>query len=229
MTYPPCLFRLLPWENVNKSTALTDHNNYYVSNVISLIIHERNYAISSMLCFLPYWGKPEQAVHPSTKVATINQCCAQGPELELVMCKRAIEQHTRSNLMQWRRNHSSCSGFGCYTLNFYSWAQSPRCDITWEWKQVGTRYTQNVVRLYILGKKFCYVKVCAFEKSHCCPDAYENFKTRFARHDMASTLAICFLYHCYGSQTTEHVAHSTGNMSPAVHPSAKVAISNVVL
>jgi len=43
VTYPHCLFWLLPWENVNRLTTLTLP---YVSDIISLIIHDINYAIS---------------------------------------------------------------------------------------------------------------------------------------------------------------------------------------
>ena len=46
---PHCFFWLLPWENVNSLTTL---NLPYVSDVISLIIHERNYTISPNFHYL---------------------------------------------------------------------------------------------------------------------------------------------------------------------------------
>ena len=49
VTSPHCLYWLLPWENVNRLTTL---NLPYVSDVISLIIHERNYAISPNFHYL---------------------------------------------------------------------------------------------------------------------------------------------------------------------------------
>jgi len=45
VTCPTCLFRLPPWENVDRSTTLI----YPTWVTSSLIIHKRNYAISSML------------------------------------------------------------------------------------------------------------------------------------------------------------------------------------
>jgi len=49
VTRPPCLFQLPPW---GKCKQLNNSNLPYVSDIILLNIHERNYAISSMLCFL---------------------------------------------------------------------------------------------------------------------------------------------------------------------------------
>ena len=43
VAHPPCLLRLSPWENVNRSTTL--YNLPYVSEIILLIIHERKYEI----------------------------------------------------------------------------------------------------------------------------------------------------------------------------------------
>jgi len=53
VTCPPCWFQLLPLENVNRSTTLV-YSLQYVSDVISLIIHERNYTLLLMPCFLAY-------------------------------------------------------------------------------------------------------------------------------------------------------------------------------
>jgi len=43
----------IPVAAMGKCKQINNSNSPYVSDVISLIIHEKNYAISLMLCFLP--------------------------------------------------------------------------------------------------------------------------------------------------------------------------------
>jgi len=53
VTHSPCLFQLLPWENVNMQ--INNSNLQYVSMSLinNIIIYERNYTIMLTPCLLP--------------------------------------------------------------------------------------------------------------------------------------------------------------------------------